>query len=218
MGLEGKKGFTLIEILIVIVILAILAGLAIPIYGAAVEKSRSQEAIRGLETVRGAMLRYFAANNTFQFATIRAPGVAVSPTDIDADPNNPLGGQNRFFVYTLNGLSPVGFRATATRVVGTINGIAVPPGGPHTILITEDGAVTRSAPPEIDPDHLSEEKHHESVFNSKFTCSARTGMYVSTRHSSVRQFADDRGDPSRFLCDDGECRRGISQTLAAFAA
>ena len=143
--LRNSKGFTLLEILIVIVILAVLAGLAIPIYTAAVEKSRAQEALQSLEAIRGGMLRYFASNNSYAGATIRANAVAAANTDIDVDANNLLGAQNQLFNYTLGGLGAATFTVTATRIAGRPAGAAVPAGGPHTITIAQDGTVVRSA-------------------------------------------------------------------------
>ena len=141
---KDKRGFTLLEILIVIVILAVLAGLAIPIYAASVEKSRAQEAIQGLSQARGAMLRYFASNGTYVGATLRAFGGAAAATDIDADINNLQGGQNQLFDYTLGGLGAGTFTVTATRINGRPAGAAAP-GGANTITINQAGTVVRSA-------------------------------------------------------------------------
>ena len=47
----GKKGFTLAEILVTVVILGILAGLAAPMYGSMIEGSRSNEAKASLSII-----------------------------------------------------------------------------------------------------------------------------------------------------------------------
>jgi type IV pilus assembly protein PilE len=141
----NQHGFTLLEILIVIVILAVIAGLALPVYTSQVEKSRAQEAIVQLQDIRGSMLRYFAFHNSsYAGATIRANAGAVAPTtDIDVDPNNILGGQNQIFNYTL--VSAAGtFTATATRINGRIGGVPAAPAGVNTLTINEAGTVTRT--------------------------------------------------------------------------
>ena len=150
----NSKGFTLLEILIVIVILAVLAGLAIPVYAAAVEKSKAQEAIQNLELVRGSMLRFFATNNTYVGTTIRPAGAVGANTDIDADPNNPLGGQAWRFNYVIGGQTPAAFLATATRIAArNAAGPIVPPNpgndpvpaaGASFITIDQLGTVTRN--------------------------------------------------------------------------
>lgn len=133
------------EILIVIVILAVLAGLAVPVYIAAVEKARGQEAIQGLEVIRHGMLRYFATNLSYAGATLRANGVAGALTDIDADPNNLIGGQNQLFNYTLGGLGGGTFTATATRLAaGRPAGAAGGAAAGATCTIIQDGTVARA--------------------------------------------------------------------------
>ena len=47
-----ESGFTLTEVLITIVVLAVLAGLAMPNYFLTVEKSRSNEAVANLNVIR----------------------------------------------------------------------------------------------------------------------------------------------------------------------
>ena len=53
-----KKGFTLIEMMVVVVIIAILAGLALPLYTKSVERSRISEAVKILGVIRDAEINY----------------------------------------------------------------------------------------------------------------------------------------------------------------
>jgi prepilin-type N-terminal cleavage/methylation domain-containing protein len=55
-------GFTLIELIIVIVIVGILALVAIPKYFANIEKTRKAEAVSTMRAIREAVLGYYAAN------------------------------------------------------------------------------------------------------------------------------------------------------------
>ena len=105
-GIMNSKGFTLIEILIVIIILAVLAGLAIPMYRGTVEKARKAEALSVLSSMRQSELRYFAANNAY---TATLASLDYNPTTADTS------GQTVHFTYTLPAATATTFTATATR-------------------------------------------------------------------------------------------------------
>ena len=124
--LRARAGFTLLEVLIVIVILGVIAGLAIPVYTAQVERARGQEALQGLGAMRESALRYFSQNTTYATMTL---------ANMDYNANTAVGGQTVHFTYALSGLGdvPPTFTITARRTP-TI------PGG--TISITQAGATT----------------------------------------------------------------------------
>ncbi len=60
----GRRSFTLPELLVVVVVLAVLASMAIPEYIKAVEKSRAAEALDALGAIRQSVKRYRWANST----------------------------------------------------------------------------------------------------------------------------------------------------------
>jgi type IV pilus assembly protein PilE len=60
-----NQGFTLIEIMIVVAILAVLAAFAIPQYRDYVLRGQLVEAANGLSTTRANMERYFQDNRTY---------------------------------------------------------------------------------------------------------------------------------------------------------
>lgn len=119
-----QRGFTLIEVMITVAVLAILAAIAIPSYGNYVRKSRRADAKVALEQTAQRLERCFVDNNTFVFDAVNASScpqsfttsdgyytVAVAATvttySISAQPTA-KGGQNRdaqcnLFVLTSTG-------------------------------------------------------------------------------------------------------------------
>jgi len=65
MSFFRKKGFTLLELMIVIVIVGILASLALPRFITAKDKAIESEARSTLGSIRASQLRYFAENDAY---------------------------------------------------------------------------------------------------------------------------------------------------------
>ncbi len=76
--IRQQRGFTLIEVMIVVAIIGILATIGFPSYLEQVAKSRRADANRGLMEAEQHMRRYFAARDTFTGVTLPA-GLAVAP-------------------------------------------------------------------------------------------------------------------------------------------
>lgn len=81
-----KTGYTLAEILIVIVIIGVMASLALPRFMGQTEKAKTAEAINMLSVIRRSMLQYADANaNTFTGAVItiycNVDGTVLSSTE-----------------------------------------------------------------------------------------------------------------------------------------
>jgi len=106
-----KKGFTLLEVLIVVIIIGILAAISLPQYVATLEKSKSSEAASNVGSLRAAVDRYWYQNGSFPAAI----------TDLDID--NPNSVTNKLYTYTITdgGTSATtrAYTVTATRTVGT---------------------------------------------------------------------------------------------------
>ena len=76
-----EKGFTLIELMIVIAIVGILASIALPAYQDSIRKSRRSVAQGELMSFANAMERYFTTNGTYVGATAATVFSETSPID-----------------------------------------------------------------------------------------------------------------------------------------
>lgn len=75
-----RRGFTLIEVMIVCAIVAILAAIALPSYLSSIQKSRRTDAKSALIGAAGQMERYFTERNTYATATLGTSAGAVYPS------------------------------------------------------------------------------------------------------------------------------------------
>jgi len=108
-GMKLQRGFTLIELMIVVAIVAILASIAIPSYSDYVLRSKLTEAHTELSTMRVRMEQYFQDTRDYTGACT-AGTVAPLPT-------------GRYFTYTCPTLTASTFTVTATGIAaqGTAN-------------------------------------------------------------------------------------------------
>jgi len=131
MDMDKQRGFTLIEIMITVAILAILAGIAVPQYADYVTRGQLPEAQAGLAAYRVAMEQYYQDNRNY------GPGACGVPAPV-----------YKYFTHNCvltNG--DQGFTATATGSSGKVTG---PP--PFIFQIDEKNVrQTMSAPTDWAP-------------------------------------------------------------------
>lgn len=100
----NRKGFTLVEVLIVVIIIGILAAIGVPQFAASIEKAKGGEARAGLGHIQTGEKVYFAENEKYS-------NDAVNDLDITLNP--------RYWTFTISTPTATTYTATATRSGGT---------------------------------------------------------------------------------------------------
>src|SRR5262245_4220151 len=124
---RNKSGFTLLEVIIVIIIVGVLASLALPRFFSTVEYSRATEAMQALATVRQSVERCYLMRSSYANCN------SFTTLDVDDPGNSP----NSHFTYAIvSGANT--YTVTATR--NTRDG-----GNGGTVSVAFDGTnVTKS--------------------------------------------------------------------------
>lgn len=116
---KEEKGFTLLEIIMVVVILSILVGLAIPRYTGMMEKARGDDAVATLRLIYAGQ-RMYRLDTTIYSANLTGDG-GLYPAYIE---NVTAPARTRYFTFNLTrDATFLNYTATATRSGGAyING------------------------------------------------------------------------------------------------
>jgi len=110
---NANRGFTLIELMIVVVIVALLASIALPSYARYVEKARRADAKSALLDAAQRLERCYTQNNTYVgcpvaagltgdgFYTVAVTSQLVNSFTLTAAPAGPQAGDTRCGTFTL---------------------------------------------------------------------------------------------------------------------
>lgn len=81
--MQNQKGFTLVELMVVVVILGILVAIAVPVYNNVTNTAKINSHLANIRTIEGAMETYLAANPDKKLADIGVTeaGVGTLVTD-----------------------------------------------------------------------------------------------------------------------------------------
>jgi prepilin-type N-terminal cleavage/methylation domain-containing protein len=113
----NRKGFTLVEVLIVVIIIGILAAIGIPQFAASIEKAKGGEARAGLGHIQTGEKVYYAENEAY----------TTLPSELDITLSQ------KYWTFTITATSTM-YTATATRSGGTH--------GTQTLSMDETGFIS----------------------------------------------------------------------------
>jgi prepilin-type N-terminal cleavage/methylation domain-containing protein len=108
-----KSGFTLVELMIVVIVIGILVTIAVPSYQRSVERAKCSQALSILQSMRSAALSYYADNETF--------GATIDDLETQVGGNFYSDGSNPDWTFSYTG-SATGFTASAQRDGGPWDG------------------------------------------------------------------------------------------------
>ena len=108
-----KKGFTLVEIMIVVAIIAILAAVAIPNFIKYRKSSQATACVSNLKQIQAAKEQYLMATPTAGSAAITLANICGASAYIKATPTCPAGGEYPLLSFLKNTtLFPTSFTVT----------------------------------------------------------------------------------------------------------
>ena len=103
--LHRKEGFTLIELMIVILIISILVAIAIPVYLAAKSNAQKRTCQANLRTIDGAINTYLGENEVYPIAQELDTGGTMAPY-VKVIPDCPAIADALYYIRDTSGEAP----------------------------------------------------------------------------------------------------------------
>ena len=98
--MKKRSGFTLVELLIVMAVLAILVGIAVPAFQGMREQGNVARSQGDLRTIQNALESYYGTNNAYPpAATYQADLLAATPKILSSTKNDPFAAANTQYAY-----------------------------------------------------------------------------------------------------------------------
>ena len=107
--MKSKKGFTLVELMVVVVIIGILTAIAVPVYNSVTTNAEKSAVEANLRTIDGAIMQYYASGNTDALTAVDD----LVPDFLASEPKGP-----KDAVYEIAGSET----AQYSTVTGTVGG------------------------------------------------------------------------------------------------
>ena len=127
--LRNRQGFTIIELLIVIAVISIIIGIALPRFKGMQDEGNIAKAKGDLRTLQTAAESFFIHNNSTYPATLAAM-IAATPQVVASIPDDPFAAAGTKYAYVLGGTNSKFYIITS-----------VGPGGNGSAVITANAVV-----------------------------------------------------------------------------
>ena len=110
MRIQNRNGFTLVELLVVVVIIAILAAIAIPLYTNYLQRARRADAKTALEQVRAAQEMWRAEKGVY----------SLDRTELQTTMSAPDTNISKYYTWAFTATGAAAWTAQATALGGQV--------------------------------------------------------------------------------------------------